>query len=252
MRRERRGAPQGGGCDRHRQDQSRSIRDRAERHAFALRNAAQRIAGRPRARRIELRFGLRRRSRYRACRARYRYGGFWTRAGRIAEHRGAQAEPRTGPRHGRRPRLPHPRLRLGLRPDGRGCLGSPGSGGRGRSGRSVLQALAAREPGRAAARHPAGRATPGRSRLRRRWPGAGELRSGPAARCGARRRDRAAGLRTLLRGCTAAVRRALGRRALAGDPRSLRARCRGDPAGDPTGDRRQAFAGCGGRLRRAI
>ena len=53
--------------------------------------------------------------RARAARARHRYGGIGPRAGRLQQHRRPQAEPRSRLDRRRRARLPHARLRVGVR-----------------------------------------------------------------------------------------------------------------------------------------
>ena len=77
--------------DRHRQDQSRPVRDRPRRRALALRRSAQRAARRSHSRRLELRLGDRGRRRARAVLARHRHGGLGPRAGGAQRHRRPEA-----------------------------------------------------------------------------------------------------------------------------------------------------------------
>ena len=81
---------------RHRQDQSRSVRDRAGRRALALRRAAQSVRRQAHPRRLEL--GLRGGGGggSGAARARHRHRRLGPRARGAQQHRRAEAEPRHG------------------------------------------------------------------------------------------------------------------------------------------------------------
>ena len=84
-----------------RQDQSRPVRHRPERHPLALRHPGERVQSRLHFRRLELRLGGRRRCRPCLLRARHRHGGLGPRAGRLQQHRRAEAD--QGPdQHARR------------------------------------------------------------------------------------------------------------------------------------------------------
>ena len=104
-----------------RQDQSRSVRDRPERHALALRHPGQRLQPRLHFRRLELGLGGRGRRGPRFLRARHRYGRIGPRAGRLQQYRRAEAD--QGPhQHARRgARLPDAGRRLDPGADGRRC-----------------------------------------------------------------------------------------------------------------------------------
>ena len=125
-RRDRGGAPARGRRDRHRQDQSRSVRDRPGRRALALRRAAQSVRCEAHSGRIEL--GLRGGGGggARAARARHRHRRLRPRAGGAQQHRRPEAEPRPGLDRGRGAGLPHARLRVGVRAHGRRRDGGAG------------------------------------------------------------------------------------------------------------------------------
>ena len=98
-----------------------------------------------------------------AARARHRYGRIGPRAGRVQQYRRAQAEPRPRFHRRRRARLPHARLRFGLRADGRRCDDDADGDRRRRSRRSVFAsaagARARTDAGRPEARRAARRAS---------------------------------------------------------------------------------------------
>ena len=129
-----------GGRDPDGQDQSRSVRDRARRHALALWRAAQRVRQALYLRRIELGFRCRGRRGTRRVRAGHRHRGLGPCARRLQQHRRLEADTRLGQHARRRSRLPQPRLRLDLRPHGGRCLGRPARGSRLRSRRRLFAA----------------------------------------------------------------------------------------------------------------
>ena len=102
--------------NRHRQDQPRSVRDRARRRTLALRRSAQCAALGSHSRRIELRLGDGGRRGPRSVFARHRHGGIGARAGGAQRHCRAEAVARRSLRLRRRPGLPHARHGLDLRP----------------------------------------------------------------------------------------------------------------------------------------
>ncbi len=131
-------------CDRDRQDQSRSVRDRPRRRALTLWRAAQPVRSGAHSGRIEQRLGDRGRRRSRSARARHRHGGLRPGARRAQQHRRTEAEPRARLDRRSRARLPHARLRLGVCADGRRRIrGACGDGGP-RSGRCLLASASAR------------------------------------------------------------------------------------------------------------
>ena len=150
--------------DHHRQDQPRPVRDRPGRRALALRHAAQHCSTRAHPGRLEQGLGVRGRARARAAFARHRYGRLGPRAGGVQQHRRLQAEPRPRFDRGRGAGLPHARLRLGVRADGRRrwtACSKPSPGriaadaySRGRAART-RRAVAGRAAARRAARRPA-------------------------------------------------------------------------------------------------
>ena len=100
---------------RHRQNQSRPVRDRARRRALALWRAAQSVRSEAHSGRIELGLGGCGRGRPGSAGARHRHGGLRPRAGGAQQYRRPQAEPRSRLDRGRRAGLPHARLRVGVR-----------------------------------------------------------------------------------------------------------------------------------------
>ena len=204
-----------------RQDQPRSVRHRPRRHALALRRAAQRLRSALHLRRLELRLGGRGGARAWCLRPRHRHRRLRPRAGRLQQHRRPQADAGPAQHARRRARLPLARLRLGLRaapsPTPRACS---------RSSTATTPSDAYSPPRAAAARRgwPAplrfgvprrrsssSSATPTPQLLRRARV---ERCSGSAARCVE------IDFAPFLEAARAALRRAVGRRALAAVARS--------------------------------
>ena len=119
---DRGGAAACGRRDHHRQNQSRSIRDRAGRYALALWRAAQCVARRSHARRFELGIGDRRRGRTRADFARHGYGGLRPRAGNVQQYHRPEAFPWACVECRCRAGLPDAGLRVDLCADGGRCM----------------------------------------------------------------------------------------------------------------------------------
>ena len=111
----RRRAAGGGGRDCHRQDQSRSVRDRARRRALALWRSAQRAARGPHSRRVEFRLGGRGRGGSCAVFAGNRHGRLGARARGAQRHRGLKADARRALVERPRSRLPDARYDLRFR-----------------------------------------------------------------------------------------------------------------------------------------
>ena len=102
------------GRDHDRQDQSRSVRHRPRRRAHALWRSAQPVQSGADPRRIEFGLGRRGRRRPRSARARHRHRRLRPGAGRLEQHRRAQAEPRARLHRRAGAGLPHARLRIGV------------------------------------------------------------------------------------------------------------------------------------------
>ena len=142
----------------HRQDQSRSVRDRPRRRPLALRHSRQSDPRRSDSGRIEFGIGGRGFRRAGAAGARHRHRRQRPRAGDAQQHRRTEAEPRADLERRPGAGLPDARLHLGVLADRRRRDdGADGDGGR-RWRRSVLARPAARRDDRVSRPTPARRA----------------------------------------------------------------------------------------------
>ena len=113
---------EGGRRAGRRQDQSRPVRHRPRRRAHALPHPEKRGRSEASAGRLIVRLGSGDGAWHRFLRARHRHGRLRPHSGRLEQHRRAEADGRRALGQRRRAGLPHARLRVGLRPDGRGRL----------------------------------------------------------------------------------------------------------------------------------
>ena len=173
-------------------------------------------------RRLKLRLRRRGRGGAGAVLARHRHGRLGPRSGGARQHRRTEAKPRCGLDRGRRSRLPHARLRLGVRAHRRRCLDRIRRDGRARRRRSVLAQPAARHAGAAAARLAHRRADQGPARVLRRSGLGRRVRGRDRTLRRARRGDHGNRHRAVLRNCAAALRRPVGRGALSRHPQADR------------------------------
>ena len=153
-----RGKTARGGRHHHRQDQSRSVRDRSRRRPFALRHSRQSGPQRSDSGRIELGIGGRGFRRAGAAGARHRYGRKRPRAGDAQQHRRTEAEPRADFERRAGAGVPDAGLHLGVLADGGRRDDSADRHGRRRWRRSVLARPAARKDGGVSRPTPARRA----------------------------------------------------------------------------------------------
>ena len=216
---DRRRAARGGGRDRHRQDQSRSVRHGPRRHAFALRHPRQRLQCGVRLGRLQFRLRRFGRRRSRLVRSWHRHRRLRPRARRLQQHRRSQAYQRLDQHARRRARLPHAGHRVHLRAHRLRCSPRHADGRSLRRARRLRPASAGQLRGFCGTGEVARRRTVQRPGVLRRRRGGSHLPRQHRARRRPWRRDRRDRLQSVPRCSPTSLRRPLGRRAPGGDPR---------------------------------